>query len=358
MKKMTRILSLILVVCTLAGMLMLPAHAAWSEMSVSTSNTIKCYLKDAKNAPTYTSTTLKTKSGSVYTDDEITIRKIGQNSSGEWYAYINYPLTSTGGTKNAYVYLSAITDSKTGGTLKTATAKIGTVYKRAGTTVYKGSYVSKGDSVYVLGTSGSYTQIMYPVSSGWKIAWIKTTTANSYLVNIGVYKQTDSRWASVSYGYSDTKGTVKATIGSGGCGILALTNAVYYLNGKFVPPATIASYSVNNGYRVNGVGTSYGLYKAFASRYGSTYGFSYVTNTTSWATLRTNLNKGYVAICHKSGHIMAIVDYNSSTGKYLLLDSYPSSSRGTASTGYIWATYSYLKNTVGIVDDFYILKSA
>ena len=104
MKKMTRILSLILVVCTLAGMLMLPAHAAWSEMSVSTSNTIKCYLKDAKNAPTYTSTTLKTKSGSVYTDDEITIRKIGQNSSGEWYAYINYPLTSTGGTKNAYVF--------------------------------------------------------------------------------------------------------------------------------------------------------------------------------------------------------------------------------------------------------------
>ena len=107
-EKITRILSLILVVCTLAGMLMLPAQAAstasWSSLGISASNTIKCYLKDAKNAPTYTSTTLKTKSGSVYTDDEITIRKIGQNSSGEWYAYINYPLTSTGGTKNAYVF--------------------------------------------------------------------------------------------------------------------------------------------------------------------------------------------------------------------------------------------------------------
>ncbi len=190
MKKMIRILSLVLVVCTLAGMLMLPAQAAstasWSSLGISASNTIKCYLKGTSNATTYTSTTLSTKSGSVYTGDEITVRKIGQNSSGTWYAYINYPLTSTGGTKNAYIALSYLTASTTAGTKKTATAKISTIYRRAATTVYTNSYISKGDTVYVdtvyvLGTSGSYTQVLYNISTGWKMAWIKTTAANSYL---------------------------------------------------------------------------------------------------------------------------------------------------------------------------------
>lgn len=46
---------------------------------------------------------------------------------------------------------------------------------------------------------------------------------------ITVYSQTDSEWANYSYGYSDTACTQRATISSGGCGILAYVNAVYYL---------------------------------------------------------------------------------------------------------------------------------
>ncbi len=171
-----------------------------------------------------------------------------------------------------------------------------------------------------------------------------------------VYKQKDSRWASYPYGYSDAAKTKQATIGSAGCGLLAYTNAVYYLNGSFIEPTFLADYSVKNGHRVNGTGTSFSLYKAFATDYGSKYGFKYVTSTSGYSNLQSYLKKGNVAICSKPGHIMAIVDYDSSNSKYLLLDSYPSSNRGTASTGYAWKTSSQL-DSIELRSTFYILEN-
>lgn len=55
----------------------------------------------------------------------------------------------------------------------------------------------------------------------------------------------------------------------------------------------------------------------------------------SYSDLKNYLNNGNVAIIHATGHIMACVSY--SNGKYLVLDSYPSSNRGT-SNGYAWKT--------------------
>ena len=181
--------------------------------------------------------------------------------------------------------------------------------------------------------------------------------------SITSFAQTDSRWRSVPYGYSDKKGTVKAYLGKGsngngsGCGVLALTNAIYYLNGTFVDPSVIASYSVANGYRINGVGTARGLYKSFAKNRGAGYSFAYVGETSSWSTLRNYLSTGRVAICGKPGHLMCMVNYNPNTKEYLLLDSAPSSSRGTKARGYVWGTESFMKNTVGISGGFNILKS-
>lgn len=207
----------------------------------------------------------------------------------------------------------------------------------------------------------------------WDVWGDITSTSASYFnitaaipVNrkIKVFSQQDDRWKNVRYGYSNKAGTTKAYLGKGasgnagsGCGVLALTNAVYYLNGSFISPETIAKYSVKYGYRVNGVGTAYGLYKSFADNRGSHYGFAYAGYTSKWDTLKSYLAKGHVAICGKSGHIMALVNYNKNTGRYLLLDSYPTKSRGTSGTGYIWATKSYLQNTVGIRSSFYVLKS-
>ena len=166
-----------------------------------------------------------------------------------------------------------------------------------------------------------------------------------------VYSQLDSRWKDHQYGYSNSAGTKKATIGSGGCGILSLVNAVYYLSGKFIDPVSLADWSVNNGYRVNGVGTSHGLFPAYSNAYGNTYGFSCTssTGTTSWETLKDHLLSGGVSIASiktvstGSDHLLVIADYNSSDGTYLVLDSYASSNRGTSS-GYAWMNKTQFLN--------------
>lgn len=166
-----------------------------------------------------------------------------------------------------------------------------------------------------------------------------------------VYSQLDSRWKDHQYGYSNSAGTQKATIGSGGCGILSLVNAVYYLSGKFIDPVSLADWSVNNGYRVNGVGTSHGLFPAYSNAYGNTYGFSCTssTGTTSWETLKDHLLSGGVSIASiktvstGSDHLLVIADYNSSDGTYLVLDSYASSNRGTSS-GYAWMNKTQFLN--------------
>ena len=162
--------------------------------------------------------------------------------------------------------------------------------------------------------------------------------------SITVYSQLDSRWKNHPYGYSNTAGTVKATIGSGGCGILALVNAIYYLNGNFIQPEDLADWSVKNGHRVNGVGTAHSLYPAYAKAKGDKYNFNCTSSTgdTSTSNLSKHLKKGGVVVASSTtlktggGHMMAIVDYNSETKKFLILDSYKSSNRFSAT--YSWQT--------------------
>lgn len=167
------------------------------------------------------------------------------------------------------------------------------------------------------------------------------------------YRQTDSKWASHSYGKGP--GGAKATIKSSGCALLSLTNAVYHLTGKFINPTILADFSVKKGYRVNGVGTSHNFFKGASNEYGITYGFKYKKATSSISDLTEHLKNGGVATCVQPGHFMAITDYNTDTKKYLLLDSYPSSKRGTSS-GYAWKTSSQLSSSLGITK--YFLLSA
>lgn len=159
----------------------------------------------------------------------------------------------------------------------------------------------------------------------------------SEAASITVYSQTDSKWASVAYGYSNTAGTQKTTVGKAGCGILSYVNAVYYMTGKFIEPATLAKWSVDNGCRKNGVGTRYSLYPKFASSKGSSYGFKYSGEASSVSKTKDHLQSGGTAIISVPNHLMALVDYDSKSNKYLVLDSYASSNRGTSS-GYRWMT--------------------
>lgn len=324
--------------------------------------TRKTYTILSSNTRVYSNTALTKGMGWIYGSDEIYVDAVYSR-----YCKVTYPVAK--GTRTGYISTSAILTRTTGVNYK-AKGRV-TAYRRPGGAVYGSIYAN--DTVLVLGTSGNYTQVKYPVSGGYKYAFVTTSdctrlitggTQNTGGKQITVFRQTDPAWKDVRYGYSDSSRRTVAYLGKGasgnvgsGCGVLALTNAVYYLNGTFIDPATIASYSVNNGYRVDGQGTAYGLYKSFVNSYGNKYGIAYVGYTTNWNTLRSYLQNGDVAICSKPGHIMALAAYNPSNERFLLLDSVPSGNRGTAGSGYVWASESYLKGTVGLRSEFRIIKS-
>lgn len=80
-----------------------------------------------------------------------------------------------------------------------------------------------------------------------------------YNGNVMLLLQWDSRWGNNLYGNS--------TIAKGGCGPTCLAMIVNSFGGN-VTPNDIASFSVNAGYRVDGVGTSWGLFTGGAEHYG------------------------------------------------------------------------------------------
>ena len=149
----------------------------------------------------------------------------------------------------------------------------------------------------------------------------------------------DGRWNKYPYPYKNND----KTIGTSGCGLLALTNAIYYMNGNFINPKTLADFSLLKGYRAS-TGTSHGLYPAASKEYGEDYGFncSSAAGNTSTEKLAEHLASGGTVVASSTtiktgnGHLMAIVDYNSSTNKFLILDSYVSSNR--FSSDYSWQT--------------------
>ncbi len=144
------------------------------------------------------------------------------------------------------------------------------------------------------------------------------------------FMQFDPAWARKDYGnVLDYSGKMAAA----GCGVVAITNAVYALNGQFVDPMLFADYAVEKHYRIIGAGTHDGIFKAAAKKFGDTYGFTYIKTTYSTSEVREYLKKGCVAISHVPGHYVTVADFNPKTKKYLVLDSHPIKSRPTSSFG-------------------------
>ena len=137
----------------------------------SAASTRKCYTISSGNTPVYSNTGLTRKIGTIYGSDQITV-----NTVKSAYCYVTYPISGNR-KKSGYIRTSAILRG-TGGSSYKARAKI-TTYRRPGGASY--GYVSNGDTVTVLGVSGSYTQIKYPVSGGYKYGFITTANANNYV---------------------------------------------------------------------------------------------------------------------------------------------------------------------------------
>ena len=167
-------------------------------------------------------------------------------------------------------------------------------------------------------------------AAGKRYQWQVMRLNNKNVYPYRDFMQFDPAWARKDYGnVSDYSGKMAAA----GCGVVAITNAVYALNGQFVDPMLFADYAVEKHYRIIGAGTHDGIFKAAAKKFGEVYGFSYVKTSYSLSEVRNYLQKGYVAISHVPGHYVTIADFNPKTKKYLVLDSHPIKSRPTSSFG-------------------------
>ena len=158
-KLMSKFLCLILLVTMLLpAVQMRESHAA---------GFVKCYTISGGYTTVYTNTNLRTKLGTIYPTDELQIHEI-QSS----YVKVTYPVAR--GFKTGYIPTSAVLLA-TGGYRKEATRRI-TTYRRNSTSRSYGS-IDAGDQVTELGTRGNFTQVFYPVSGGYKIAWIRSSDA-------------------------------------------------------------------------------------------------------------------------------------------------------------------------------------
>jgi hypothetical protein len=143
--------------------------------------TTKTYTINTGNTVVYSNTGLTKKYGTIYASDEITVISITST-----YTKVSYPVSR--GTKTGYIKTSSIL-SATGGNTYTARAKI-TAYKRPGGASY--GYIAKNDKVVVLGTKGNYVQLRYPVSGGYKFAWVSKKDANNYIYQIDTGTTTEA----------------------------------------------------------------------------------------------------------------------------------------------------------------------
>ena len=133
--------------------------------------TRKCYTISGSNTPVYSNSGLTNRYGTIYGSDELTVLVV----TGP-YSRVRYPI-SGGRTKTGYIRTSAILTATSGSSYK-ASARI-TTYRRPGGASY--GYISRNDNVTVLGKSGNYTQVKYPVSGGYKYAFVTTSNAQKYL---------------------------------------------------------------------------------------------------------------------------------------------------------------------------------
>lgn len=172
------------------------------------------------------------------------------------------------------------------------------------------------------------------------IAWQQDSTSrpqiDSYLTGVSYWN--NHLWTSI--------GSQSQTIGSSACGLFSVINSVYYKTGNFMDPNFVADWSRNNGYRTSNNGVDTRFFKAYAQSYGSTYGFSYAGSYSSVSSALEHVRNGGTICGCVPGHWIAIVDYNSSNGKYLMLDSSKASSRcssisgWTSSRGVAWVSGS------------------
>lgn len=219
-----------LLVTLLQGVVGQPKKAfASSWPTITAAKYMKCYtISTGNNTMVYTSSNLKTKLGTIYASDELYVYSINDS-----WAYLSYPTSKA--RKYGYVPTRVLTSNNQGHVLGTSTAKISTL-KRAGSISY--GYISKGDSVMRVATSGSYSQVIYPVGTTWKMGWIRTADYNAYISNTS-----SSGSSAVTYSGSSAAGKLSEYSSNAvHCYTLASSGKVYAYRDVALKNKTTQSY--------------------------------------------------------------------------------------------------------------------
>lgn len=161
------------------------------------------------------------------------------------------------------------------------------------------------------------------------------------------YKQTDSKWGSLSYAVDGEKSTIK----SAGCGPTSLADVLAAIVSPYIDPVTLASWARMKNYKVKNSGTSYSFFVPCAAAYGVTVRRLNTSNVYGKSTHSVHktalaeLQKGnWLIACMgkgnwtSSGHY--VVAYGVEGGYVYIND--PASSKGTRACN----TWSLFKSQV------------
>lgn len=219
-KKLLSVLLAIMTVLTIFSFSTVNAQAATYTAfnQVSSSKPMKTYILSTSNIPCYTSSSLKTrgtvtagKSSTAYIAPSDDVYVVSVDKSFKWVK-VTYPVGKKRYT--AYIALNKITSNNSSHKKTTAAGKVMT-YKRANSSTGSSSmYISKGETVYLVATSGSYYQVFYPCSGGWRLAWVTKTNYNKYLAGSSTTTTTTTKTNSITvtgYVSSNKTGTIKIT---------------------------------------------------------------------------------------------------------------------------------------------------
>lgn len=227
-KKLLSVLLAIMTVLTIFSFSTVNAQAATYTAfnQVSSSKPMKTYILSTSNIPCYTSSSLKTrgtvtagKSSTAYIAPSDDVYVVSVDKSFKWVK-VTYPVGKKRYT--AYIALNKITSNNSSHKKTTAAGKVMT-YKRANSSTGSSSmYISKGETVYLVATSGSYYQVFYPCSGGWRLAWVTKTNYNKYLAGSSTTTTTTTKTNSITVtGYVSPNKTGSITV---------TANSANYLN--------------------------------------------------------------------------------------------------------------------------------
>lgn len=246
-----KLIAVMLVALTLVPMFATAAEAASSWPSLSSSK--YCEFKATEKINVYrnsgcttrgTSSPAKSYNAYISKNDVCKILKITSS-----YVQLQYPTSS--GYKTGYVKRSALFSVSAPSTTVTSQGRA-TVYAAPGNTSY--GTIVKGDKVYVCGTSGSYTRVIYEAKSGsraWKMGYVSTSTFNS-TINPAPKTTTQTSTSTSSTSWDKKVGTTVAKIKSGSS-YLKYYNSSTNISAKGGYIGQCTWYAYGRFYEVNGI---------------------------------------------------------------------------------------------------------